>query len=541
MGSIGTTACTIIAAAFFIGETVSRFRKIDVRMWNDKKFCRLSRDAKLLFVMLLTHPNTTQLGFGRWSKTSMAEELMWDLAGFESAFAELQTAQMVAYDTFGRLFWLPNFLKYNLPANPNVVISWATLPDLIPECDLKGDILYSTVRTLRAECTEPFLKALPAVFHNELERMFGAESVPAGTDSLFDAKYLSDKDLKAFGEGLPKTGAAALAGAGAGAPARTGDAALPRDAVPAADGGAPRLPTGLFAPLQSPHVQAELPTELAVPVCTQRDLALASAAQPHTETTSAVSQQAKHLPVLQRAVAALPPIKKKVDSKPAAMTVRKRRTASELPEHFDVSEGVRSWAKEKGIPDWSLPMHLEHFVRYAKAHGKAYMDWDEALCSAIAGNWARLNYPRLAPIFGEEAAERRKIAESVFAFWCVALGKGERGITQPELEVVMARLAEGLSEDTLKAAVAGAKSSAFHAGQNQAGVRFDDVHVIFRDRAQVLKFAGGRSTVPMQANLSLDGILCPAAQRTVQNAQNWINRRRAAAAARAAECETMAA
>jgi len=34
----------------------ARFRKIDVRLWTDEKFRVLSRDAKLIFVFLLSCP-----------------------------------------------------------------------------------------------------------------------------------------------------------------------------------------------------------------------------------------------------------------------------------------------------------------------------------------------------------------------------------------------------------------------------------------------------------------------------------------------------
>ncbi|MES2247909.1 MAG: helix-turn-helix domain-containing protein [Pseudomonadota bacterium] len=59
-----------------------------------------------------------------------------------------------------------------------------------------------------------------------------------------------------------------------------------------------------------------------------------------------------------------------------------------LPEGFAVSERVRDWAAEKGFAD--LDDHLEYFVSYAKANGKKYVDWDEALMNAIRGNWAKV-------------------------------------------------------------------------------------------------------------------------------------------------------
>lgn len=515
---------------------MSRFRKIEVRIWNDMKFRKLSRDAKLLFLMLLTHPSTTPLGFGRWHKSSMAEELGWDTDGvFETAFAELQVARMVAYDRSGPLYWMPNFLKYNLPANPNVVVSWASLPDLIPEGNLKGEILYSTVQTLREECSDAFFKALPCEFREELQRMSDEGWAPGigSAESFTSAKSLSTNEVKAFREGFPKTGAGTGEGAGAAAPA--GDAAAQR----VSEEAAPPAPSAeLIAAFNKPQpVQAGLLPEAVVP----------------TGFTSGPDTTAAKVNAVVKLLATKPPKpceatspKGKASSVPpsqnttaAAITGRKGRPATELPVDFNVSDYVCAWAKENAIPGWALPLHLKHFISYAKAHGKLYMDWDEALCNAIRGNWARLNYSRLAALYGEGSEERRKTAESIFAFWCAALDKGERSITQLEIEVLMARLAEGLSEETLKATVSGVKRSAFHTGDNHAGVRFDDIHVIFRDRAQALKLAGMLSSAPTQHSVALQGVLSPAAQRTFENAMAWVQRR--IATARAAEASALSA
>jgi hypothetical protein len=59
-----------------------------------------------------------------------------------------------------------------------------------------------------------------------------------------------------------------------------------------------------------------------------------------------------------------------------------------LPDDFQISERVMKWAEEKG--HGNLSKHLESFVSYAKRSGAKYVDWDEALMTAIRDNWAKL-------------------------------------------------------------------------------------------------------------------------------------------------------
>ena len=41
---------------------MARYKKIDVRIWNDAKFNALSSDARLIFLFMLTSPQTTMVG-----------------------------------------------------------------------------------------------------------------------------------------------------------------------------------------------------------------------------------------------------------------------------------------------------------------------------------------------------------------------------------------------------------------------------------------------------------------------------------------------
>tara|TARA_B110000503_G_C7090991_1_gene389420 strand:- start:381 stop:1073 length:693 start_codon:yes stop_codon:yes gene_type:complete len=63
-------------------------------------------------------------------------------------------------------------------------------------------------------------------------------------------------------------------------------------------------------------------------------------------------------------------------------------TKTFIPNDFKVSERVEAWAKEKGFAN--LDRHLENFISACKAKGYQYVDFDEALMSAIRNNWAKV-------------------------------------------------------------------------------------------------------------------------------------------------------
>lgn len=65
-----------------------------------------------------------------------------------------------------------------------------------------------------------------------------------------------------------------------------------------------------------------------------------------------------------------------------------KSTKTFIPNDFKVSERVEAWAKEKGFAN--LDLHLENFISACKAKGYQYVDFDEALMSAIRNNWAKV-------------------------------------------------------------------------------------------------------------------------------------------------------
>src|SRR5580704_2041307 len=124
---------------------MSRYRKVEVRTYGDEKFRKLSPIRPCgqgLWFYLITGPHTTAVpGLFRAGRAAIAEELGWPPEAFNHAFQEVLDQGMAKADFENRVVWLPNAIKHNKPASPNVVTSWAAELDLIPECALKSEAI----------------------------------------------------------------------------------------------------------------------------------------------------------------------------------------------------------------------------------------------------------------------------------------------------------------------------------------------------------------------------------------------------------------
>jgi len=120
---------------------MGKYRKVDPRIWNDEKFMALSDNGKLAFFFILTHPHMTAIGGMRASTPGLAAEIGWTEKAFREAFREALSKAMVKHDEKASFLSLPNFLKYNKPESPNVIKSWVSSLDYLPECKLKNELI----------------------------------------------------------------------------------------------------------------------------------------------------------------------------------------------------------------------------------------------------------------------------------------------------------------------------------------------------------------------------------------------------------------
>lgn len=246
---------------------MSRYRKVDPRIWNDKKFAQLGNYGKLLFLFLLTHPGMTALGAMRATPAGLAEELGWELKAFMKAFDEVLSRDMAEHDQKACLMALPNFIRYNQPESPNVIRAWVGALDLLPECDMK-EAVVQRAKSIVGEMTDGFVEAFAEAFEQ------------ASPNPKQKQKPKQKKE---------------------GAAARTPSAA-----------------------------------------------------------------------------AAAPPPKGKKSKSPK----------TDIPEDFQVSERVTSWATTNGYEN--LQQHLEAFKRKVAANGYQRVSWDDAFMEAIREDWAKL-------------------------------------------------------------------------------------------------------------------------------------------------------
>lgn len=137
---------------------MARYRKVDPRIWNDAKFRSMTDNGKLAFLFLLTHPHMTALGAMRATPAGLAAELEWTAEGFRKAFQEALSKGMAKVDEKACFIWLPKFLKYNRPENPNVLKAWGAAWDLLPECELKIEV-FQQFKAFAEQLPEGFRKA----------------------------------------------------------------------------------------------------------------------------------------------------------------------------------------------------------------------------------------------------------------------------------------------------------------------------------------------------------------------------------------------
>ena len=142
---------------------LDRYRKVSCQIWLDQKFLSLSDDGKLVFLLILTHPNLTSFGAMKASPASLTDELGWLTERLSEAFQEVLAKGLAKYDQSARLLMLCNFMKHNKPASPNVVTSWLQGYKCLPECDLK-DELFHTLKDYAEGLSEGFREAFRKSF-----------------------------------------------------------------------------------------------------------------------------------------------------------------------------------------------------------------------------------------------------------------------------------------------------------------------------------------------------------------------------------------
>jgi uncharacterized phage protein (TIGR02220 family) len=167
---------------------MSKYRPIDVRVWNDRKFLALSSDARLLWLFLLTTPSTLSIpGVVIGGEAALAEQLGTVPSLLRERFRELVKVGLSVRNE-GRLTWLPNALKYQPPHNPNQVKAWAKAWDDVPEGPLKREI-WEALRVACKSWSQLFARLFAEPFH-----VCSANGSPNGSGNRSTQDQEQDQD-----------------------------------------------------------------------------------------------------------------------------------------------------------------------------------------------------------------------------------------------------------------------------------------------------------------------------------------------------------
>lgn len=164
---------------------MARYRKIDIRIWNDRKFRELDDKAKLAFFLVLTHPDTNQLGMLRSRSVALAMELGWHPDVMSDAILMLCQMGMLMVDDKAGFIFIPNFLKYNPPNGPNAVKGWEGLLDQMPECDLLDHAISSL---------KPFVDGLSEGLRNAIPNDIKDAMSNAMSNDIKDAPRIQEQE-----------------------------------------------------------------------------------------------------------------------------------------------------------------------------------------------------------------------------------------------------------------------------------------------------------------------------------------------------------
>jgi len=167
------------------------YRKIDCRISNDKKFRELSVEGKLAWYTILSRRDLGPIGAFKASFESLASEqrgnkYLHEMVDetvtqtvserfskiFTKALHELLEKGFIKYDSESFLVYVPNFLKYNFPENPNVVKSWNSTIDALPECELTNFVFARSAEIIFNSQKDNLIKVLPKEFVEAYKKQY---------------------------------------------------------------------------------------------------------------------------------------------------------------------------------------------------------------------------------------------------------------------------------------------------------------------------------------------------------------------------------
>jgi hypothetical protein len=170
---------------------MSRYRKVDSRIWVDEKFRDLTRDGREFFIYLLTSPHSTAWGAYVLDNLYIIADLRTTQKRVNESWREVLKSKMCLRDEKTRVVCLPNWFKYNLPSNEKTAMACIRGILDLPRSKAVIDFADSSewvrqkLANLNLTISEPDPKRVVMSTEQEQEQRTGARKPPKLTDSEF--------------------------------------------------------------------------------------------------------------------------------------------------------------------------------------------------------------------------------------------------------------------------------------------------------------------------------------------------------------------
>jgi hypothetical protein len=132
------------------------YAQINRKLWNTSKFRHLSKDARELFLYLISCPHGNMLGLFVLRPGYAIDDLQWlSREQFTQSFDELLQNNLFKYDPECQIILDMEQLKKHPPINPNQVTACIKIINSLPKTPLFHDL-----KLLAESLNKPFLKPL---------------------------------------------------------------------------------------------------------------------------------------------------------------------------------------------------------------------------------------------------------------------------------------------------------------------------------------------------------------------------------------------
>jgi hypothetical protein len=122
----------------------------------------LADGPKLVFILILTHPNMELVGAMKATAEGLAIDINWGRARMLKTLRGLADSGMILFSEHDGVVFLPHYILHNPPDNPNQVTGLLRGVQKLPECELQARVVES-VLALRPRMHGTFLAAFKKV------------------------------------------------------------------------------------------------------------------------------------------------------------------------------------------------------------------------------------------------------------------------------------------------------------------------------------------------------------------------------------------